>query len=323
MILVLLIIGLIIYIPYIKPYKHSGGAPELSKQLIYLPLAREKLKSMFDHQISYKTKNGSWLSVSFQNMKRFNKDGIWNTLVEGIGVDEASKLYPRTYMLPRDIHQVMNIKGKHSFILKKVNSWARQGLKIVDDKNDVVLHSQEYDLVQVLIPNPHLINKFKYDIRMFLIVHYKYGILLFKQSYFSYSNTPYDPTSSDMFARIGSMHLTPEFYQKNNLPTKATDYTLYPTLYPQITTMLTNIFNTYPKPLLTPQEIDSKRIKIFGIDVNVFRQSDGSLRPMLIEMNSNPSLLFPEADWKNKVIYDMVTAIGQSDLSQFTVIRNN
>jgi hypothetical protein len=317
----LLVTCIILLTDHMQVYdEHIGGSHSPHK---YLKLSRQKLKQMFDHQISYKTKNGSWLSVSFANMKRFNKDGIWNTLVAKLGPKKASDLYPRTYMLPSDIHQVMTLPGNNSFILKKVNSWARQGLKIVDDKQGVIQNSQEYDLVQILIPNPHLINGYKYDFRMFLVVHYQHGIMLFKESYFSYSNKQYDSTSPDMFARIGGTHLLPSFYAKYKLPKKGTDYPLYTTtLYPKITAMLTKIFSTYPTPLLTSREIAAKRIKVFGIDVNIFKKQNGDLRAMLIEMNSNPSLLFHEADWKSRIIYNMLVGIEQSKLSMFTVLRD-
>lgn len=283
----------------------------------YLPITRAKLKSMFDHQLSYKTVNGSWLSVSFDNMHHFKKDEIWTTLRKHYGASYAATLYPRTYMLPYDQHQVPH--GK-SYILKKVNTWARQGLKIVDDIRDVYHNAREYDMVQILVPDPHLINGFKYDLRMFLVVHYQHGILLFRDSYFSYSNKPYDPVSADMFARIGSLHLKPSFYQKHGLPKRASEYSGYAVLYPKIVTMLKDVFRAFPRPLLSEEEIRGHRIKVFGIDVNVFRRGGRNV-PMLIEMNSNPSLLFPEADWKNKLIYKMLVSVDEGDLDQFSILR--
>lgn len=308
-----LITAIIVYIPFIDPHRKMKGGGRR-----YLPITRTKLKSMFDHQIPYRTVNGSWLSVSFGTMHHFKKDEIWTTLRNYYGTPYAATLYPRTYMLPRDQQQVPH--GK-SYILKKVNTWARQGLKIVDDVTDVYRNAREYDMVQVLVPNPHLINGFKYDLRMFLVVHYQHGILLFRESYFSYSNKPYNPRSEDMFARIGSLHLKPSFYQKHNLPQKASDYKGYITLYPKIVTMLKDVFRAFPRPLLSGKEIRDRRIKVFGIDVNVFRTQNGKYSPMLIEMNSNPSLLFPEADWKNRLIYEMLVSVDEGDLDQFSVLR--
>jgi hypothetical protein len=317
--LIVLILGIVFYIPKIHPPAQIGGT-SVATDTPYLYPTRDKLRKMFDHQVPYKTKNGSWLSVSFKNMKRFNKDGIWHTLRETKNDVEAGKLYPQTYILPNDLNKVMITSGNNSFILKKVNSWARQGLKIVDSKKEVMENSKEYDLAQILIPNPHLINGYKYDLRMFLVVHYRHGIMLMKESYFSYSNKKYNPKSSDMFARIGGVHLTPEFYRSNKLPERSSDYKLYPVIYPKITNVLKEIFDLYPRPLLTDAEKKAELIKIFGIDVNVFVDK-GKLRPMLIEMNSNPSLLFPEADWKNKLIYEMVTSLEKDDIGKFTILR--
>ena len=315
------IVGTFLYIQHI-PIQYGGGD---EAKVPYLYLARDKLRKMFDHQLDYKTVNGSWLSVSFDNMKLFDKDKIWNVISSGnLTTHEAAKLHPRTFMFPKDI-QLALVQPANTFILKKTHAWGRQGLKIVDSKADLLKESKSYDLAQILIPNPELINGYKYDIRMFLIVHYQYGIILYKQSYFSYSNKPYDYNSKDMFARIGGVHLTTEFYKSNNLPSRSENYTRYPELYPKITKMLSTIFSQYPKPLLTRREVDDKLIKIFGIDINIFKNSDETDRPMLIEMNSNPCLLFPESECKNKLIYDMtnnITALPQT-LNLFTVLRKN
>ena len=117
----LLILGIIFYIPRIQ----IGGAPAPApapSPSPYLAPTKIKLKKMFDHQLSYKTKNGSWLSVSFKNMKRFNKDGIWNTLKTSLNDKEAGQLYPQTYMLPTDLKKVMILDPKNSFILNELGN---------------------------------------------------------------------------------------------------------------------------------------------------------------------------------------------------------
>ena len=330
LLLVLLIIGLFYGIPQIGPSRHyvegfydtsTDSEPEPEPEPTpYLHKAKSALQQMFDHQLNYKTKNGSWLSVSFRHMPLFNKDNIWKVLINAIPAAQARKLYPQTYYLPRDMPSIVRLQ-EDTFILKKTHTWARQGLKIVDSKQEVLNNSREYDLAQVLVPDPDLINGYKYDIRMFLVVHYKHGIMLYKDSYFSYSNYPYDPQGKNMFSRIGGVHLSPKFYTDNKLPTRASEYTKYPSLYPLIVQMLKKIFRHYPDPLLTQREQDLNRIKIFGIDINVFRNKDGTLRPMLIEMNSNPCLLFPEADWKNKLIYGLVQDIKMHRTDKFSIIR--
>jgi hypothetical protein len=313
--LALFVVGTMLYIQRI-PSQLGGSSSALSqKENKYLYLARAELKRMFDHQLNYKTVNGSWLSVSFENMHLFDKDKIWSVISSR---EDAAELHPQTFLLPMHLSQAL-AQNMDKFILKKTHAWGRQGLKIADSKEELIKESANYDLAQVLIPNPDLINGYKYDIRMFLVVHHKYGVLLYKQSYFSYSNNPYDYNSKDMFSRIGGVHLTPEFYRNNRLPTRSDKYVRYPELYPQITEMLKKIFMQYPTPLLTREE--TNLIKIFGIDVNIFKNQNGTDRPMLIEMNSNPCLLFPEAEWKNKLIYNLVQDISQLPNDRFTLLR--
>lgn len=318
----LIAIVLIVVLIGLSNETKTGGGSSLSKSDILIK-TKVKLKKMFDHQISYKTVNGSWLSVSFNHMNLFDKDGIWQTLRKGLGEKQATTLHPQTYILPAELHRVMELPDGHSFILKKItgpNSWGRKGLKIVDSRHDVAQNASDYDIVQILIPNPHLINGFKYDIRMFLVVHHIYGVMLYREGYFSYSNHKYNPKSSNMFARIGGVHLTPEFYISNKLPMKGSDYKKYALLYPKIKQTLTKIFDQYPKDLLTSKEKSNGLIKIFGIDINIFIRNSDYL-PILIEMNSNPALLFPEASWKTQVIYNMVTAIEDGNTAQFSILR--
>ncbi len=323
--MVVFTVGTLLYIQHIYvPIQSGGDAATTNTDTKYIYLARDALRKMFDHQLDYKTVNGSWLSVSFDNMNLFNKDKIWKVISSRLDTDVAAQLHPQTFLMPTDL-QLALAQKTDTFILKKTHAWGRQGLKIVDSKEELLAESKSYDLAQVLIPDPELINGYKYDIRMFLVVHHQYGILLYKKSYFSYSNKPYDYRSKDMFARIGGVHLTPEFYKSNNLPTRSEKYIRYPELYPKITNMLNAVFSQYPRPLLTQTEIDNKLIKIFGIDINIYKNKDGTDRPMLIEMNSNPCLLFPEAEWKNKLIYDMTNNIAAlpETLGLFTILRKN
>ena len=253
----------------------------------------------------------------------FTKVGIWNTLKNKIG-NRARNYYPSTYLIPKDVDKILRLPNSNEeYILKKNILGAKKGLKIVKGRHSLIQNIADYDMVQKLIPNPHLINGYKYDIRMFVIFHYKYGILLLKEGYFTYSNKPYDQNSSDMFSKIGAIHLQPNFFKVNKLPTRGNEYPYYHIIYPIIEKCLKNVFKCYDGPIFTPTEITNRKIMIYGIDMNIFRNKYGQIYPILIEMNSSPSLLFKEAEWKNKLIYEMLVQLNSypDHLDKFAVLK--
>ena len=302
----------------------GGAVNEVNEE--YYIRNHEKLHKIFDPQNTKIYRSGSWHATSFKNMNLFDKDGIWKVLKNSYGGQRASKLYPYTWFLPRDLPSLQSMPQNTSFILKTISGYARKGLEIADSVEKATQLQRSYDLAQLLIPNPHLIKGYKYDIRMYLIVHYKYGILLYRHGYFYFSQNPYNASSKNMFDRIGGIDIPTNFFDTTNLPQTTQDYSLYRNQYPMIVSLLKEIFQVYPRPLLTPQENAARRVKIFGIDIDFFKNHNGQYLPILIEMNSNPNLSFKKKDWKTKVVYNLLSAVESldvDDLSQFTIIRSN
>ena len=58
--------------------------------------------------------------------------------------------------------------------------------------------------------------------------------------------------------------------------------------------------------------------------MNIFKNKYGQVYPVLIEINSSPSLLFTEAEWKNKLIYEMLVSLHNYPYSQekFSVLKS-
>ena len=305
--------------------RQIGGAVNEVDERYYI-INHKKLHNMFDPQNTQKYRFGSWHATSFKHMNLFDKDGIWKVLKNSYGAQKASRLYPYTWFLPRDLASLQSMPQNTSFILKTISGYARKGLEIADNVNKASELQKNYDLAQILIPNPHLIKGYKYDIRMYLIVHYKYGILLYQHGYFYFSQNPYNSSSTNMFDRIGGIDIPKNFYDQTKLPQTTQDYNEYKSQYPMIVSLLRDIFQVYPRPLLTPQETAARRVKIFGIDIDFFKDDKGEYNPILIEMNSNPNLSFKNKDWKTKVVYHMLSAVEsleKDDLTHFTLIRTN
>ncbi len=302
--------------------QRGGAVNEVSEN--YYIHNHQKLHKMFDPQNIKKYASGSWHATSFKHMNLFDKDGIWKILKNSYGAQKASKLYPYTWLLPKDLPSLQSMPQNTSFILKTISGYARKGLEIADTVDKASKLQKHYDLAQILIPNPHLIKGYKYDIRMYLVVHYKYGILLYRHGYFYFSQNPYNASSKNMFDRIGGIDIPQNFFNITNLPQTTQEYSLYKNQYPMIVSLLKEIFQIYPRPLLTPQETAARRVKIFGIDIDFFKDDTGRYVPILIEMNSNPNLSFKKKDWKTRVVYHLLNAVEAlevDDLSKFTSIR--
>jgi len=324
--MITIILCALILILISSPWAWGRASAEPFSDKIWLNRARTALKNMFDSKTKG-VKGITWHAGRFNHLSLFDKDKIWRVLLTKLPESEAQRLYPKTYYLPQDLSKIDRLKSDSGFIMKKTHSFARKGLLVVDTANQVRRHANDYDICQALIPNPDLINGYKYDIRMFMVVHHKHGILLYHDGYYSYSNFPYDPKGKNMFSRIGGVHLTNEFYRENNLPMTTrgprpgSADPKYDESHRKIADMLRQIIDCYPYPLLNDSEKASGLIKIFGLDINIFHDKKGTMYPMLIEMNNNPCLLFPEADWKNKLVYELVTAIRDDHLDRFETIK--
>ena len=59
----------------------------------------------------------------------------------------------------------------------------RKGVDLYDSKQQIVKDYHNYDMAQVFIKNPLLVNGFKFDIRLFMFVSCDHGIFLFKKGY--------------------------------------------------------------------------------------------------------------------------------------------
>jgi len=234
------------------------------------------------------------------NIDALNRVLIWEKTVHKFGLLEAKKIFPMTYILPRDIESCIKDSNEH-FILKTLRGFQRKGVILVNNKYDIYKNKYNYEIAQVYINNPLLINKFKFDVRTFIVVDCNYGIYLYKNSYNVYTKYPFNFKSMDRDKKINQVFTEDLHYDENNLPRKFEDLTEYNI---NVNKIYNNLAKKLQKVFIACEDICSfddinnneNKYNIYGLDFEVLN----NLEPIIIEINSGPSLNFDEK-WKQDI----------------------
>ncbi len=234
------------------------------------------------------------------NIDATNRILIWEKTVHKFGLQEAKNIFPMTYILPRDIEKCINDNNKH-FILKTLRGFQRKGVILVNNKYDIYKNKDDYEVAQVYINNPLLINKFKFDVRTFIVVDCNYGIYLYKNSYNVYTKYPFNFKSMDRDKKINQVFTEDSHYDENNLPRKFEDLIEYNI---DVNKIYKNLAKKLQKVFIACEDICSfddinnneNKYNIYGLDFEVLNNLD----PIIIEVNSGPSLNFDEK-WKQDI----------------------
>lgn len=145
-------------------------------------------------------------------------------------------------------------------------------------------------VLQRYITQPHLLKGHKYSIRMFVIATNDRGIQLYPYGYFNVALQPYEANNfKDLRPHLTNEHLDDKGANVLQIPTEKFDF--FPTLFPQINTIVSEIMQAlqkqYPQAFICQKQAN---LAIFGFDFMV----DASLRLWLLEANHGPC--FPISD---------------------------
>ena len=251
------------------------------------------------------------VTVSSQNETResfaicgkynLNRVDIWDRTQKRIGVTRASKIMPRTYLLPNDIEALKKDPHKQ-FILKKTWSGARNGLGLYDNKDKIARDRNKYGIAQVYIKNPLLVNGYKFDVRFFLVVCCGMGVFLYRQGYCGYTNKPFKYEGLDRKRKINQAYAKDSHYDIHGLPRLLKDVPNIKTdqIIRLLITNLRSILTSTKSLCCSPTD----GVHIFGIDVEITR--DG--QPLVLEINSAPTLDFNDP-WKKRLVKSMLDSV--------------
>ena len=154
----------------------------------------------------------------FQKMNHFpgcwhlgRKDYMWKNLnKQRRSNPEAYNFVPNTYLFPADYDRFeMAREGADKsklWIMKPTNQACGRGIKMVT--KDTEVRNKKDMLVSEYIFNPHLINNFKYDLRIYIVVtsYDPLRIYMFKEGLTRFATYEYNVKAKDVGKRF--IHLT-------------------------------------------------------------------------------------------------------------------
>jgi tubulin polyglutamylase TTLL4 len=139
------------------------------------------------------------------------KDYMWKNLnKQRRSHPDAYNFVPNTYLFPADFERFEmcreTAEKSKLWIMKPTNQACGRGIKMVTKDTDI--RNKKDMLVSEYIANPHLINNFKYDLRIYVLVtsYDPLRIYMFKEGLTRFATYEYNAKTKDVGKRF--IHLT-------------------------------------------------------------------------------------------------------------------
>lgn len=224
----------------------------------------------------------------------FLRTKIWENVLAKYGLLQAEAIFPKTYVLPKDNTLFLNEeKSYKEYIAKTLYSGGRVGVFLYEPSMKKNLY--DFAVIQEYISNPLLINGFKFDTRLFMVIDCKKGAFLYKPGYNVYTAKRFKYKSKDRECKINQAYAGDDHYDNYNLPRTTNELFMYHVPYDQI---IYDIAMKLRKIILaTPTDICPMKTSIYGVDMEILDDFDSKI----IEINSKPSTRFKDIPWKNEL----------------------
>jgi len=234
----------------------------------------------------------------------FLRTKIWENVLAKYGNIQAEAIFPKTYVLPKDTTLFLNEeKSYKEYIAKTLYSGGRVGVFLYEPSMKKNLY--DFAVIQEYISNPLLINGFKFDTRLFMVVDCKKGAFLYKSGYNVYTAKRFKYKSKDRECKINQAYAGDEHYNKYNLPRTTSELFMYHVPYDQI---IYDVAMKLRKIILaTPTDICPMKTSIYGVDMEILDDFDSKI----IEINSKPSTRFKNVPWKNELTRALRNEMGE------------
>lgn len=278
------------------------------------------------------------------------KDSMWKNIEKfQISYPNLYNFCPITYILPEDFRK-FNIdretNSKSFWILKPSNSACGKGIKVINKSSAIKICSGY--IISNYIKSPHLINGFKYDLRVYVAVtsFNPLKIYIYKEGLVRFATIAYSKKKSDLKQKC--MHLTnysinkesfqfinnqdpdqdnygskwsfralKEYYEANGINSRIIFNTIKDIVIKTLISAETHIYNKLQKYYCR----NDACFELYGFDVLV----DKNLKVWLLEVNIFPSLsLTSPLDSKIKymLISDLYNLIGIVPNDKMEEVKN-
>ena len=280
------------------------------------------------------------------------KDNLYNNYKKlQIKFPNDFKYMPETYVLPKDKEiftlQIQNyeLNKNNIWLLKPVASSRGRGIRILTNFNDI----PEKTIITHYISNPHLINRKKYDLRLYVLItgYTPLKIYLFEDGLTRFCSEEYNLDESKLNDKY--IHLTNYSINKNNenfeknddtekeegnkwsiftykkyLKEKKIDFNkIWKKIKDIVIKTILSITDS-GIPIIKDFNLSSVNLfEIYGFDILL----DDYLNPWLMEVNLNPSLNCDsnlDLKIKSRVLTDIFNIIGAIPFShdgKFNIIE--
>jgi len=236
----------------------------------------------------------------------FLRTKIWENVLAKYGNMQAEAIFPKTYILPKDNVLFLKEETSHKeYIAKTLYSGGRVGVFLYEPSMKKNLH--DFAVIQEYIGNPLLINGFKFDTRLFMVIDCKKGAFLYKPGYNVYTAKRFQYKSKDRDRKINQAYAGDDHYDIHNLPRTTSELFMYHVPYDQI---IYDVAMKLRKIILaTPTDICPMKTSIYGVDMEILDDFDSKI----IEINSKPSTRFKKTPWKNELTRALRDEMGSYD----------
>jgi len=255
-------------------------------------------------------------SIDTIKYKHFLRTKIWENVLRVYGLSIAESIFPKTYILPKDTNSfIKDETSNKEYIVKTLYSGERAGVFLYEPQMKHNL--DKYAVIQEYIKNPLLINGYKFDTRIFMVIDCNKGIYLYKKGYNVYTYDPFDYKSNKRSQKINQTYTNDDHYVNNKLPKTTDDLLLHNVPYDKViydvAIKLRYIINA------TPQITCSNINKIYGLDVEIL----DNFSTKIIEINADPSLDFKDSLWKEKLIQGLYDEMNSYESNSWIQLVNS
>jgi len=256
---------------------------------------------------------------------------IWKNVKKAHGLEKACTIFPKTYILPEDLadfkHDYKNGGKKKEYIAKTLFSGSGVGVDLYDDATmRHELASGKYAIIQEYIKNPLLIHGYKFNIRFYMVVDCRQGIYLYKHSFNKFAEKPFNYHSKDRDSKINQANPDDTIYVEKCLPQSINDKNNFnipcDKILNRLAANLKLIINCSESFCVENKKTNclQKTHNFYGVDVEILN----NFTPLIIEINSNANIDFPNVPWKNKLTLEMQEKVnvGNYDRLNWIAIQN-
>lgn len=253
------------------------------------------------------------------------KNNLWNLLENKYGRKKTKNIMPETWVI--DDHKHINLfknhfNSKNTYILKK-NQQRKEGIILTNNYKKIMNNiNSDYVVIQNYIKDVFLINQYKLNLRIYLLIIYKnnqYHSYIYKNGKCMYTNKKYNINSLNLEENITSLNLNKKIYDtlpldlieletyfnKNNLN--------YNKLFSNIYNNIKKIHDCYINKLISLNKLKNNiSFQLFGLDYIIKKNLD----VYLLEINKGPQMKYD-----NKKDYNLKFNLVEDIFNKLGVIK--